>query len=91
MCAELEHLKLETSRAKTAPYTLSLLTNSHDKFASVVAQFVSSWQHETVPPTAPPSVMRILQVRNVEHVYVRYEEYKSALEARGISVSEQRR
>jgi len=78
-------------RAKSAPYTLSLLTNSHEKFASVVAQFLSSWQHQTVPPTAPPRVTRILQVRNAEHVYARYEEYKAALEARGISASEQRR
>jgi hypothetical protein len=30
-------------------------------------------------------------VRNAEHVYERYEEYKAALEARGISASEQRR
>jgi len=74
-------------RAGPSPYTLSVLTTSHEKYASVVFQFERSWEHEG----PKPRVTKILQVRNAEQVFARYSNYKLDLEANGVSADEARR
>ena len=63
-------------RSGAPAYTLAVLTKAHTKFASVVKQFSDAWQH----PGPKPTVMRVLQIRNPEHIYNRYTEYKENLE-----------
>ena len=74
-------------RAGASPYTLSVLTISHEKYASVVFQFERSWEHQG----PKPRVTKILQVRNAEQVLASYSNYKLDVEANGVSADEARR
>lgn len=56
------------------PFTISVLTRAHPKFAGVKEQFALSWAH----PTPVPTVLRVLQIRNAEPIYRRYVEYVAA-------------
>ena len=60
-----------------AQYVISMLTNRHPKVQGIKAQFLASWKH----PGPKPTVMRVYQVRNPQHVYSAYVSYKEALAA----------
>ena len=54
-------------------YQISVLTNAHPKYQSVKDQFASGWSH----PSACPTVMRILQIRNPASVWEAYQAHSS--------------
>jgi len=56
--------------------TISVMTNRHPKYQSIKRQFAETWRH----PTAVPRVERILQIRNPDDVYSRYEARKGWLQ-----------
>ena len=57
------------------PYSISLLTTAHPKYAGVKQQFLDSWVH----PGPKPSVRSILQVRNSPAKFGEYESYSAGL------------
>lgn len=70
------------------PYTVSTMTNAHPKYDLVRRQFLASWAANAGPA---PTILRVLQVRNPETVFQRYQDYKTALAAAGRGVNEERR
>lgn len=57
------------------PYTISVLTNQHPRYAGIKEQFIASW----TAPGAKPTVQRILQIRNPQPIYQRYRTYQDGL------------
>lgn len=62
-------------RASEPHYTVSELTTAHPRYAGIKEQFAAGWEH----PTARPTVLRILQVRNGAAEFERYNAYLGSL------------
>ena len=77
------------TRGSEPDYDLATLTNAHPKYERIKHQFYASWDRAAHGPT--PTVLRVLQVRNPQDVFDRYEEYKRQLAAAGRPVNEERR
>jgi len=56
-------------------YVISMLTKKHPRYQGIKAQFHDTWLH----PGPKPTVMRIYQVRNPEHVFNTFSRYKDFL------------
>eukprot|EP00960_Hanusia_phi_P009331 270302-Hanusia_phi.AAC.2 len=75
-----------SGRAGEPKYTISMLTNHHERYQGIKEQFLRSWTH----PGPQPRVLRIYQVRNPREVYERYLQYREFLERHG-GANEKRR
>jgi len=60
-------------------YTISMLTNHHERYQGIKEQFLSSWTHAG----PKPRVLRIFQVRNPQEIYERYLRYRDFLDRNG--------
>lgn len=70
-------------------YELATLTRAHPKYERIKQQFCASWDQRSSGPT--PTVLRVLQVRNPQDVFERYEGYKRQLASASRPVREERR
>ena len=69
-------------------YELATLTREHPKYEQIKHQFAASWDASAGPP---PTVERVLQVRNPAPLFERFEAYKRSLAQAGRPVTEERR
>jgi hypothetical protein len=68
-------------------YTISVLTNQHPKYQGIKEQFIASWTH----PGPKPTVQRVLQIRNPQPIFERYNQYLTAHSGGSVVAAEQRR